>query len=56
MANPGCAVSDIPRTLTGKKMELAIRKLLLGHPLEKVASPDAERLTATPFSEGALCP
>ena len=35
------AVSDIPRTLTGKKMELPIRKLLLGHPLEKVASPDA---------------
>jgi acetoacetyl-CoA synthetase len=35
------AVTDIPRTLTGKKMELPVRKLLLGHPLEKVASPDA---------------
>ena len=35
------AVSDIPRTLTGKKMELPIRRLLLGHPLDKVASPDA---------------
>ncbi len=35
------AVTDIPRTLTGKKMELPIRRLLLGHPLEKVASPDA---------------
>ena len=34
-------VTDIPRTLTGKKMELPVRKLLLGHPLEKVASPDA---------------
>ncbi len=35
------AVSDIPRTLTGKKMELPVRKLLLGQPLEKVASADA---------------
>ena len=33
------AVTDVPRTLTGKKMELPIRKLLLGHPLEKMASP-----------------
>jgi acetoacetyl-CoA synthetase len=35
------AVSEVPRTLTGKKMELPVRRLLLGHPLEKVASPDA---------------
>lgn len=35
------AVSDIPRTLTGKKMELPVRKLLLGLPLGKVASADA---------------
>jgi acetoacetyl-CoA synthetase len=35
------AVSEIPRTLTGKKMELPVRKLLLGATLEKVASPDA---------------
>lgn len=35
------AVSEIPRTLTGKKMELPIKKLLLGMPLEKVANPDA---------------
>jgi hypothetical protein len=35
------AIHDVPRTLTGKKMELPIRRLLLGHPLEKVASPDA---------------
>jgi acetoacetyl-CoA synthetase len=34
-------VSEIPRTLTGKKMELPIKKLLLGMPLEKVANPDA---------------
>jgi acetoacetyl-CoA synthetase len=35
------AVAEIPRTLTGKKMELPIKKLLLGMPLEKVANPDA---------------
>ncbi|MBA1147532.1 acetoacetate--CoA ligase [Ectothiorhodospiraceae bacterium WFHF3C12] len=35
------AVEEIPRTLTGKKMELPIKKLLLGVPLEKAASADA---------------
>jgi acetoacetyl-CoA synthetase len=35
------AVPEIPRTLTGKKMEVPVRKLLLGAPLAKVASPDA---------------
>jgi acetoacetyl-CoA synthetase len=35
------AVDEIPRTLTGKKMEVPVRKLLLGMPREKVASPDA---------------
>jgi acetoacetyl-CoA synthetase len=35
------AVSEIPRTLTGKKMEVPVRKLLLGHSRDKVASPDA---------------
>jgi acetoacetyl-CoA synthetase len=34
-------VDEIPRTLTGKKMEVPVRKLLLGAPAEKVASPDA---------------
>lgn len=34
-------VADIPRTLTGKKMEVPVRKLLLGAPPDKVASPDA---------------
>jgi acetoacetyl-CoA synthetase len=33
-------VAAIPRTLSGKKMELPIKKLLLGQPLEKVANPD----------------
>ncbi len=35
------AVSDIPRTLSGKRLELPVRKLLLGHPIEKVVSADA---------------
>lgn len=34
-------VNDIPRTLTGKKMEVPVRRLLLGTPAEKVAHPDA---------------
>ena len=32
------AVPEIPRTLTGKKMELPIKKLLLGTPIEKIAT------------------
>jgi len=32
---------DVPRTLSGKKMEVPIKKLMLGQPLEKVANPDA---------------
>jgi acetoacetyl-CoA synthetase len=35
------AIDEVPRTLTGKKLELPVRKLLLGAPLEKVASRDA---------------
>ena len=34
-------VEAVPRTLTGKKMELPIKKLLLGQPLAEVANPDA---------------
>jgi acetoacetyl-CoA synthetase len=34
-------VPEIPRTLSGKKQELPIKKLLLGHPLEKVINKDA---------------
>ena len=34
-------VQEIPRTLSGKKMELPIKKLLLGQPLERIANPDA---------------
>ncbi|PTU32903.1 acetoacetate--CoA ligase [Stenotrophobium rhamnosiphilum] len=35
------AIEQIPYTLTGKKMEVPIRKLLMGWPLEKSASRDA---------------
>jgi acetoacetyl-CoA synthetase len=34
-------VAEIPRTLTGKKQELPIKKLMLGQPLEKVLNKDA---------------
>ena len=34
-------VAEIPRTLSGKKQELPIKKLMLGHPLEKVVNKDA---------------
>ena len=34
-------VTEIPRTLSGKKQELPIKKLLLGHPLEKVVNKEA---------------
>jgi acetoacetyl-CoA synthetase len=34
-------VREIPRTLSGKKMEVPVRKLLLGAAVDKVASPDA---------------
>jgi acetoacetyl-CoA synthetase len=35
------AITEVPRTLSGKKMELPIKKLLLGQPVDKVANPDA---------------
>ena len=35
------AVTQIPRTLSGKKQELPIKKLLLGQPLDKVVNRDA---------------
>jgi acetoacetyl-CoA synthetase len=34
-------VSEIPRTLSGKKQELPIKKLMLGQPLEKVINKEA---------------
>ena len=34
-------MAEVPRTLSGKKQELPIKKLLLGHPIEKVVNKDA---------------
>lgn len=34
------AVPEIPRTLTGKKLEVPVKKLLLGHPEQKVSNRD----------------
>jgi acetoacetyl-CoA synthetase len=34
-------VEQVPRTLTGKKMELPVKKLFLGMPVEQVANRDA---------------
>ena len=37
----GEAVAEIPRTLSGKKQELPIKRLMLGHAIEKVINKDA---------------
>ena len=34
-------VAEVPRTLSGKKQELPVKKLLLGQPMDKVVNPDA---------------
>jgi acetoacetyl-CoA synthetase len=34
-------IEDIPYTLTGKKLEIPVRKILLGMPVEKAANPGA---------------
>ncbi len=39
--NETLQVDSIPRTLSGKKQELPIKKLMLGQPLEKVVNKDA---------------
>lgn len=37
------AVDQVPYTLSGKKMEVPVRRILLGHALSKVANPGAMR-------------
>ena len=37
------AVQQIPRTLSGKKMEVPVRRILMGYPLEQAANLDAMR-------------
>ena len=36
-------IEEIPYTLSGKKMEVPIRRILLGQPVEKAANPGAMR-------------
>lgn len=36
-----CQVSAIPKTIAGKKLELPVKKLLLGHPVDRVLKRDA---------------
>ena len=36
-------ITEVPYTLSGKKMEVPIRRILLGHELEKAANPGAMR-------------
>jgi len=35
------AIPEVPRTLSGKKMEVPVRKILLGQPIERCANRDA---------------
>ena len=35
------AIPEVPRTLSGKKMEVPVRRILLGHPVERAANRDA---------------
>jgi len=37
------AIREVPYTLSGKKMEVPVRKILLGHPVEKAANVGAMR-------------
>lgn len=35
------ALPDIPRTLSGKKLEVPVKKILMGMPIERAANPDS---------------
>ena len=35
------AIAEVPRTLSGKKLEVPVKKILLGHPVEKSVNRDA---------------
>jgi acetoacetyl-CoA synthetase len=39
--DPIVQIKEVPRTLSGKKLELPVKRLLLGMALDKVASRDA---------------
>ncbi|NCC33343.1 MAG: acetoacetate--CoA ligase, partial [Chloroflexia bacterium] len=35
------AIPDVPRTLSGKKLEVPVKKILMGAPVERAANPDS---------------
>ncbi|MGQ9928640.1 MAG: acetoacetate--CoA ligase [Chloroflexaceae bacterium] len=37
------AIPDVPRTLSGKKLEVPVKKILMGVPVERAANPDSLR-------------
>jgi len=39
--NEAFAIAQVPRTLSGKKLEVPVKKILLGHPVEKSVNRDA---------------
>ena len=51
------AVPAIPRTMTGKKLEAPVKRILRGTPVEQVASPDAllDPASLEPFVALATC-
>ena len=45
------AIASVPRTLSGKKLELPVKKLLMGQPLDQVVNRDA---MANPGQHGVV--
>jgi acetoacetyl-CoA synthetase len=39
--NVAYAIPEVPRTMTGKKLEVPVKRILLGHPLEKAVNRDS---------------
>ncbi|MFA7666500.1 MAG: hypothetical protein WCY32_10305, partial [Burkholderiaceae bacterium] len=35
------AIPEVPRTLSGKKLEVPVKKILLGHPIERAVNRDS---------------
>ena len=51
-------ITEVPRTLSGKVLELPVKRILLGAPAATVASPDslANPTALEPFEEMAKAP
>jgi len=41
------AIAEVPRTLTGKKLEVPVKRILLGHPVDKAVNRDS---TSNPWA------